>query len=285
MRQVFAIAVAGATLGCGPESRTDVVYDDRFGDDTKMDVYLPDGDGPRPGVMLIHGGAWIGGNRSEYTEAAKRLARSGYVAATIEYRLVPKGDWPKDVQDCVCALAWLRKHAAEYKLDPKRVAVWGYSAGGHLASLVGVAAEYKDHVPDCATGPTGPPAAVVSGAGGYDFHGAKGWLFDEYLGGSEDEAPDRWAAASPIHHVGPGKPPFLIVAGTADVLSSNERAHAMKDALSAAGNDATILDVAGGGHLLNASTDPGTVALEESDLTPEAWMAVMDFLARTIGRP
>ena len=99
---LVALACAAACQGPLPV-HTDLRYDERFGADTTMDVYEPGGIGPHPTVMMIHGGAWIGGSKDAYTEAAKRLARSGFVAATINYRLAPDGEYPKIVQDCVCA--------------------------------------------------------------------------------------------------------------------------------------------------------------------------------------
>ena len=289
--RAFGIALAIAVVvapACGSahEERLDVVYDDRFGDETMMDVYLPEGAGPHPGVMFIHGGAWIAGDRSEYTQAAKRVSRAGYVAATIEYRLVPDGAFPKNVQDCFCALAHLRKHAGELRLDPNRIAVVGYSAGGHLAAMLGVGADDPTLRPDCAVGATGAPNAVVAGSANYDLRGTEPdfWLAEEYLGGDPDDLPAVYSKASPITHVGPGKPPFLLTIGTDDMLIVEEQSNAMRVALAAHGNDARVLAMKGGGHLLNATAD-GKLAIEAADFTPEAFIVLFDFLERTVGRP
>jgi acetyl esterase/lipase len=284
---IFALALGVAGAGaCGsPESRDDVSYDDRFSE-TKMDVYLPDGGGLHPGVMFVHGGAWAHGSKSEYTQAAKRLASSGWVTASIDYRLVPEGTYPHAVQDCLCALSFLRKHAAEYRLDPARLAVMGYSAGGHLVSLMGVAAEAKEHQPDCASGGTFAPKAVVSGAGWHEFRGFGGnGALRDFVGVDESADPLRWTSVSPMARVGRNKPPFLFVNGDADWFVHVSQARRMRELLVADGNDATILEVSGGGHLLQSSTDEGHVVLEESDLTNEAWIAIIDFLERTVGRP
>jgi acetyl esterase/lipase len=284
----IAIAIAvvvSPACASAPDERLDVVYDERFGEDTLMDVYLPEGDGPHPGVMFIHGGAWIAGDRGEYTQAAKRMSRAGYVAATIEYRLLPDGAFPKNVQDCFCALAHLRAHAAEYRLDPNRVAVVGYSAGGHLAAMIGLAADDPTLRPDCASGSAGAPNAVVAGSANYDLRGTPPdfWLAEEYLGGDPDDLPEVYSRASPITHVGPGKPPFLLVIGTDDMLIVEEQSHALRVALAAHGNAARVLEVKGGGHLLNRTAD-GQLAIEEADLTPEGWIVLFDFLERTVGR-
>ena len=280
-------AVVVVVGGCGaPDSRRDVSYDPRHGEAGLMDVYMPDGAGPHPGVMLIHGGGWRAGSRSAYTDAAKRLARSGYVAATIEYRLVGEGGgYPGTVQDCVSALAHFRANAPAYGLDPRRVAVMGYSAGGHLAGLLGVAATAPEHVPDCAAGATDPPNAVIVGAGATDLRGRDHSWVRDFLGGTEAERPAQYASASPITHVGPNKPPFLFVGGSADwFVDIDDNGYVMQRALSAAGNDARVLQVTGGGHLLNATTDNGGLMLGTSEVTPEAWIAIIDFLDRTVGR-
>lgn len=274
-------ALGLAASGCeGPGEYEDVSYDARFGDATTMDVYVPRGAGPHPAVMFIHGGAWFAGTKAEYTQAAKRLARSGYVAATINYRLVPAGTYPHAVQDCLCALSFLRARAADYDLDPDRIAVVGYSAGGHLAALIGVAADHPAHQPDCASGRTHAPRAVVSGAGPQDLRGKNNKWVRDFLGGSPDEVPERFVSASPIAQVGPGKPPFLFINGAADWLVDIDQARAMRDRLRENGNDANLLEVAGGGHLLNPTTDTGEVVVEEADLTSEGWMALIDFVER-----
>lgn len=291
---IALVAVASIAPGCGraPDERLGVVYDDRFGEQTMMDVYLPEGDGPHPGVMFIHGGAWKAGSRDEYTQAAKRIAGAGYVASTIEYRLLPDVVWPGNIQDCICALAHFRAHAGEYRMDPKRVAVVGYSAGGHLTAMVGLAADDPELRPDCATVAaitdktvSLAPNAAVPASGPYDLRDtpAGNALGREYFGGDSDDVPALYSKASPITHVGPGKPPFLIVIGTDDALVDEDQSRALRTALAADGNEVRLLEVAGGGHLWNATAD-GQIAVEEADLTREGWIAMFDFLERTVGR-
>lgn len=274
-------------LGCSaPGELRDVAYDSRFGDATTLDVYLPAGaDEKRPAILMIHGGAWRTGTKAHYRDAAVRMARSGWVAAAINYRLVPTGAYPRAVQDCVCALAYLRAHADEYGIDPERIAVTGYSAGGHLASLVGLAADAPEHVPDCDSGGTGLPNAVISSAGVQDFRGKDSSWVRDFLGGSEAEVPENYERASPLSHVAAGKPPLLMITGGADWLADLDGMERLRDQLRAAGNDAELLLTNGGGHLLNPDENVGALDLEVADMTPEGWAAMSDFLSRALGWP
>lgn len=288
--------------GCGDiEKIVGVSYDDRF-ERTQMDVYLP---GPVeeapvggwPAVLAIHGGGWRNFDRSSMAAASERLAGAGYAVVNIDYRLVPAGQYPAAVQDSLCALAYARAHAAEWGVDPARIATYGYSAGGHLASMVGVASAGELHQPDCAAavaaGGVAPPAAVVSGAGPEDL-----WLFPEvaavveFVGGRKADVPELWDAASPITYVrdaaggaGDGAfPPFLFVHGEEDWFAGIEHSLEMREALVAAGGQAELFSIPGGGHLINRDTAAGQydVIVTSTD-TPESWIAVVDFLDRTIG--
>lgn len=282
---VFALVAAS---GCAEvDEILDVRYDERYGGATSMDVYMPtDGGDRRPAVMMIHGGGWRLFSKSAYTDHAARLAGAGYVAATINYRLVPDGAYPALIQDCVCALAHLRANADTYGIDPDRVAVLGYSAGGHLASLLGVGITEDDFQPSCDAGTTGPPNAVISGAGPQDMRELPEVdSVTEFLGGTRDEVPEIYDRASPITHVHSGAPPYLFIHGTTDVFVDVEQSEDMRDALTDVGVDARLLTVSGGGHLFNMSAD-GTylVTLTSTDI-PEAWAATVDFLDSTVGPP
>jgi acetyl esterase/lipase len=280
-----ATVLLGILAGCtAPVEIHDVAYDDRFGDATTMDVYLPDEEGTaRPAVLFIHGGGWRNGSKAAHAEAAARLARSGYVAASINYRLTPDGVFPRAVQDCLCALSFLRAHADEWGIDPARVAVAGYSAGGHLAGLVGVAADDPRLAPDCAAGPTFPPAAAIPGAGPMDLLDFQHDVVVDFVGVSAEEDPERWELASPLSHVGPDEPPFLFIHGSGDWFVEIDQARRMDEALRAAGNDSRVLELDGGGHLLNPGDQVGDLRVEMSMESPEAWLAIMDFLERKLG--
>jgi acetyl esterase/lipase len=263
----------------------DVAYDDRFGDATTLDVYLPDDDeAGRPAVLLIHGGGWSKFSKDVYVKQGQRLAGAGYVAVSINYRLTPAGVYPGAMQDSLCALSTLRARADEWGLDPQRVAVMGYSAGGHLASVLGVSADEPDFQPDCAAGPTFAPAAVISGAGPQDLRAmASADAVQALIGGTLEEFPQRYERASPLARVRSDAPPFLLIHGTQDLFVDVQQSIDMRDALRSVGAEARLMTLAGGGHLLNGGADPGQVDGLTSADTPEAWAAIIDFLDRSIG--
>ena len=94
--------------------------------------------GPLPCVVCIHGGGFRAGKRDGYDGLIQNLARNGFAAVTVSYRLAPKYQFPAAVHDTKAAVRWVRANAAKYGIDPDRIGVTGGSAGGHLAQFLGV---------------------------------------------------------------------------------------------------------------------------------------------------
>lgn len=277
----------GVLTGCDDVVvETDIAYDDRFAI-AKLDVLSPPpAAAPRPAILTIHGGGWRDGfSRDGMADHALRLARAGYVVFNLDYRGTPGGgEFPRAVQDCLCALAFVRAHAADYGIDPDRVGAIGYSAGGHLVSMLGTAANDPIVAPDCAAGITGPLQAVVSGAGPQDMMllGQADAVID-FVGGTRDEVPERYVQASPITYVAPGAPPFLFIHGDSDWFVDLEHSSKMAAALDAVGTRAAVLEIPGGGHLWNRGAGGGSWDVALSIDTPQAWAATIDFFDRAIG--
>jgi acetyl esterase/lipase len=192
------------------------------------------------------------------------------------------------MQDVGCVFATTRARASEWGIDPDRIAVMGYSAGAHLVSLLAVASDEADFAPTCAgisAGDVRPPAAVISGAGPQDLRewGRVRAVVD--LLGEQLDNEQRYTIASPITHVSASSPPFLFLHGRDDLVVPIEQSRDMKEALEASGVEARLLEVAGGGHVIGIGTgsrqELGVLAID----TPEAWLALMDFLADTVGAP
>jgi acetyl esterase/lipase len=110
--------------------------------ETQMDVFQPagQGNGKRPGVLVIHGGGWVNGFKEARWESfVRRYLDKGFVVANVEYRLAKVATAPAAVEDVLKAAEWFVKNARKYNVDPKKIVVTGDSAGGHLALMVGMA--------------------------------------------------------------------------------------------------------------------------------------------------
>ncbi|WP_246342953.1 alpha/beta hydrolase [Actinomadura verrucosospora] len=91
----------------------------------------------RPGVLIIHGGYWLGGSKDSWKYFARKLTDAGYVVLAANYRLAPKAQWPAQRDDALSALQFMKKHARSWNLDPDRIVVLGSSSGGQLATQLG----------------------------------------------------------------------------------------------------------------------------------------------------
>jgi len=114
----------------------------------QMDFYpaAPQDSGPRPLIVFVHGGAWVGGDKSDSTGAAKirHYTEAGYHLASINYRLLPEVDIEDQARDVAAAIGALVANAGPMDIDPQRVVLMGHSAGAHLAALVGTDPDYLD---------------------------------------------------------------------------------------------------------------------------------------------
>jgi len=102
-----------------------------------MDIYMPSGAGPFPAVVVIHGGGFMMGSKSDESANCATLTAQGYVAVSIDYRLSSEAKFPAQIQDCKAAVRFLRANASKYKINPDKIGSWGGSAGGNLASMLG----------------------------------------------------------------------------------------------------------------------------------------------------
>lgn len=186
-----------------------------------LDLYRPavaPGTARSPCVVVVHGGGWDGGDRTQLPALNHRLAARGYAVAAVSYRLAPAATWPAPAEDVRAALDWLRAHADELGLDPARFVLLGRSAGAQIA----LAVAYGPPTPAGVRGVVG-----LYGPADLEFayrHGREDdvlrspALLRAYLGGDPDEVPEAYAAASPIRHVRADAPPTLLVHGKLDTL-------------------------------------------------------------------
>lgn len=228
------------------QTMTDVVYTPKdWPKELTADVYKPQGAGPFPAVVMIHGGGWKGRSRDDMNDISAQVAEHGYVVMNVTYRFAPRWHFPAQLQDIQQAVLWLRGHATELKVQSDRIGTWGYSAGAHLAALAGV---------------TGPKdkwyvegtriQAVVAGGTPVDLRYYKNSsLINGLTGVAYDEDPELWREASPIALVTADDPPTFLYHGTFDFTVGDDNAYAMYEALNAAGVPAELYLVRGLEHL------------------------------------
>lgn len=219
------------------------------------DLYLPDSpvdSPPRPVVLLIHGGGWDAPERrSDMEGIAEKLAGRGYVVFNTTYRLAPAWTYPAAVEDLRQALRWLASEAEARNLDPDRIATWGYSAGGHLAALVGLTNEANQP----------PVRAIVAGGAPTDltlFPGGK--LVPQFIGGSLQEKPEAFRAASPVSHVDANDPPVFLYHATNDQLVPPIHADLLYRTLAEAGVPRELYWMKGRNHITGFLFEGGSEA-------------------------
>lgn len=192
----------------------------------RLDLFSPaEGKGRRPAVIVVHGGAWITGHHRMENPFAAELARRGYVAATVEYRLSNEAKYPAQIHDLKAAVRYLRANAARYGIDPERIAAVGASSGGHLVALLGATNGMQGF-----EGDGGNPRESSAVQAVVDIDGTatfvdpgniekekKGPLDTNtrLIGATYDERPEVWREASPITHVHKGSAPTLFINSSA----------------------------------------------------------------------
>jgi acetyl esterase/lipase len=196
-----------------------------------LDVYTPScGTSGAPVLVFVHGGAWVfGSKRSQGLPMLHELAARGWVCITCNYRLSPRATWPDHVIDVKRALAWARGNAHAFGGDPARfLAVAGSSAGGHLAALSALTANEAAWQPGFEEADTHVDACValygvLELTGDPELSGRLGRPTVVLLERTVMKAPLAQAravyeAASPMHRLRSGSPPFLVLHGTKDTL-------------------------------------------------------------------
>jgi len=228
------------------EVRMNVEYARRGDLSLKLDAHVPDGAGPFPAVILVHGGGWEEGEKAGIFVAPLLpvLDRSGLAWFTIDYRLTPKYTYPAPMEDVQDAIRWVKKHAKEYRVDPNRIVLMGESAGGHLVALVAARPTADTSV-----------AAVVPFYTPTDLNGVIDEIPDAQrlmhqlfgVQNFDENARKRLKEASPITYVRRGLPPFLMICGTEDKILYKQSTK-MCEQLKAAGTACDFYTVDGGIH-------------------------------------
>ncbi len=187
-----------------------------------LDAFLPPpGKARRQAIVLLHGGAWRSGNKSNFYAIASLLAQRGYAVFLPEFRLAPEARYPAGMVDINAAINWVSSHADEFGFDPGRIAVGGESTGGQMAGLIaytgGSTMFTADGRPaahlnalidiDGVLDMTAPLALQNENRGGAKSPAAL------WLGGSFEQVPEKWREASAASHLSADSPPTLVISG------------------------------------------------------------------------
>jgi acetyl esterase/lipase len=213
--------------------------------------------------VWLHGGGWLRGGRTDRADTRLLPVAAGGVAiAAVQYRLSGQAAFPAQLDDARAAVRWLRRHGADFGLDAGRLGVWGASAGGHLGALLALCRDDRDaelgdssvQAAVCWFSPTdlllretdvpeGPPPPFLTGPLPTPSQEAQ-------LLGAESvrQVAAAARAASPVSHVHPGAPAFLLMHGDRDGLIPSHHSRTLHRALRAAGVDASLLLLAGANH-------------------------------------
>jgi acetyl esterase/lipase len=217
----------------------------------KMDIYLPAALPPYPVVVLIHGGAWVSGDKQGYSGSTtlEALLSRGYAAVAINYRLSSVAKYPAQIQDVKAAIRFLRANATTYKLNPNKIGAWGGSAGGHLTALLATSGginALEDFTIGDATqsskiqaavdwfGPTdflqmdAQSVATNCGIGGHDFANSPESML---MGFMIQTQPAKVQLANPITYITNDDPPIYIAHGLGDCTVPRLQSQILYDAL------------------------------------------------------
>lgn len=238
------------------EMRKDIEFAKPGGFSLTLDAYVPDGAGPFPTVIIVHGGGFARGDKQTYVPPLfEPLSQAGFTWFTINYRMHPQFKFPAPVEDIEAAIRFVKAHAKEYKVDLSRVVLMGESAGGALVSFVGV--QNKSAI---------KLAAVVPFYGVHDWQqraeeeaagkvGPSIWReFFSVPAGNSPEAIKRMKEVSAATYIKKGLPPFLLIHGTEDTQVNYQQSVVMQQRMKKAGNVCDLITVEGGPHGMGVIT-------------------------------
>ena len=278
----FLTALFGAaTLFGAALDQKDVVYAQPDGRPVKLDLHVPDGTGPFPAAILIHGGGFDEGSKSTNPRPLfEPLTNAGIAWFSIDYRMAPEFRFAQANEDVVSAIKWLKAIAGTYHVDTSKIALIGESAGGFLVNYAGTHETPETRV-----------RAVVDLYGPVDYgklaeerrdhperfnmtsinrHAANGGSI-HFFGSEQLDAAGlaKLHAISPLFAVHKGMPPFLAIHGTKDDQVTFAQSIAMCDAMHQVGAICELITIEGGGHGMS-----GWKAPEMQHWKPEmiAWL-------------
>lgn len=217
----------------GVTAHPDTVYA-RYGSRSLLaDIFVPEnGDSVHPAVVVVHGGGWLNGDKSKFRALAVDLARRGFTAAAIEYRLGDEARFPAGIHDCNAAVRFLRANADKYRVDTDRIAAVGGSAGGHLAGLMasgwnnptlkgnGGHADQSSRIQLSIV--MAGPLQMTTGSVAERSRNSPDSNANRWLGKTIDQAPELYALADAHHQISAETCPIFFLTGELDNPARNQ---------------------------------------------------------------
>ena len=243
-------AVATFTPSTNATFKTDIKYGEADGEKLLLDACVPNGNGPFPVAIMVHGGAWSGGDKQrDHSAILDALTAAKLTWFSINYRLAPKHRWPACLDDVEAAILWVKAHAPEYKGDARRIALVGYSAGGHLVCQAVVTR--KDDIRVQAVIGLAPPTDHTADS---ERRGGLSPSLTNLLDRAPpltEETRSMLHDISPLNFVKPALPPFLLIHGTEDKSVPYTQSVNFQARLREAGVPCELVTIDGAPHRLS----------------------------------
>ena len=249
-------------------THTDLAYA-TISETQKLDLYIPTtGTGPFPVIVMIHGGGFMFGDKSDGTGLAgvNQLLAAGYAVASINYRLSGEAIYPAQIYDAKASVRFLRANAEKYNLDADHIGAWGASAGGNLVALLGTTCNVAELEGDLGNNDQSSCVqAVVDWFGPIDFLKMEEQFAgtscssntndasspeSKLVGAAIQTVPEIVATTNAMNYIDANDAPFFIENGTADCNIPPVQNKNLADALSAAigADNVTYVSLEGAGH-------------------------------------
>jgi acetyl esterase/lipase len=259
---------------------TDIEYGLADGEKLLLNISVPVGQGPFPIAILVHGGGWSSGDKSgsdkpgngaDITPWFAPFTAAKFAWFSINYRLAPAHRWPTGFDDVQTAIRWVKAHAAEFNGDPSRIALIGHSSGGHYATLAATLVDDSIRV-QAVVG----FAAVTNHEQDLPIRGGLSPSLRNLLNRPKEVTPESLGLLreiSPLNHVRPGLPPFLLIHGEADKSVPIQQSFDFQAKLRTAGVPCELITIPGAPHAL---------ASWES-ISPDYPARMIDWLRQNLG--
>lgn len=195
--------------------KKEVVYKKINSRKLHLDAYCNNANKRNPALIILHGGGWKSGNKSQMETFAIEMASKGYSCFNIEFRLSPEAIYPAAIFDVKKAIQYIRKNAGKFNVDPNKIAVLGCSSGGQMAALTGTTNGNKNFEENGTNNKVSSNVqAIINIDGILAFkhpESIEGKVAALWLGGSYEEKPTVWQQASPLNHTDSNTPPILFI--------------------------------------------------------------------------